>query len=152
MKQNLLNFFYNILKLSFVFCSPELGVGTRDTCIFKKFSLPILNSNCRNASTKCIDSMSPMVPPSSIIQTSGAFLGLIKKQNIKKNNRKGKYRINGKCNSRKNIRLMTGGYYEFKTISTNRPPVPHSRVGWIKPFTEEHSHEFTKIHVTHEVD
>ena len=31
------------------------------------------------------------------------------------------------------------------TISTIRPPVPHSHVGWLKPITEGHSHDFTKI-------
>ena len=28
--------------------------------------------------------------------------------------------------------------------STNRPYVPHSRVGWIKPVIEEHLHDFAK--------
>ena len=48
---------------------PEPGVGTKETWIFKKLSFPTRNSICRNASKKCIDSISPAVPPNSIMQT-----------------------------------------------------------------------------------
>ena len=30
-------------------------------------------------------------------------------------------------------------------ISTYRPPMSHSRVGWIKPITEEHFHDIARI-------
>ena len=30
-------------------------------------------------------------------------------------------------------------------ISSNRPRVPHSRVGWMEPITEEDSHDLAKI-------
>ena len=50
-----------------------VGLGTKETWTLQKLSLPALNWNWRNASMKGIPSISPMVPPSSIIQTSGTF-------------------------------------------------------------------------------
>ena len=33
----------------------------------------------------------------------------------------------------------------ISSISANRPPIQHSRVGWIRPIKEEHFHNFAKI-------
>ena len=41
-------------------------------------------------------------------------------------------------------KILYGTYITW-AISTNRPPVPHSRVGWIKPITEEHFNNLAKI-------
>mmetsp|Transcript_3181 Transcript_3181/g.11503 ORF Transcript_3181/g.11503 Transcript_3181/m.11503 type:complete len:327 (+) Transcript_3181:525-1505(+) len=56
-----------------VFCSPTTPrVGTRLTWMLHRLPSPMRNWNCRSASTKGIDSMSPTVPPSSITVRSGA--------------------------------------------------------------------------------
>lgn len=60
------------LCVGFVLGSPvALGSGTRDTCARQKFSRFTRNWNCLKASTKGMPSMSPMVPPSSMMQTCG---------------------------------------------------------------------------------
>ena len=54
--------------VGFVLCSPvAFGWGTKDTWTEQKFSRPTRNWNWRNASTNGIPSISPMVPPSSMI-------------------------------------------------------------------------------------
>ena len=60
------------LELGLVFCSP-LITGTRETSNQHEFSLPTLNWNCLRASMKGALSISPTVPPSSMIQTSGSI-------------------------------------------------------------------------------
>ena len=56
-----------------VFCSGGLPiVGTRDTWAKQRFLYPRFSCNCRNASTKGMLSISPKVPPSSTMHTSGA--------------------------------------------------------------------------------
>ena len=56
--------------VGFVLCSPvAFGWGTRETWTEQKFSLPTRNWNCRKASTKGIPSMSPIVPPSSMMHS-----------------------------------------------------------------------------------
>mmetsp|Transcript_55573 Transcript_55573/g.176451 ORF Transcript_55573/g.176451 Transcript_55573/m.176451 type:complete len:341 (-) Transcript_55573:447-1469(-) len=58
--------------VGFVFCSFDSpSTGTRDTWMRHMLSLPTRNWNWRSASTKGIDSMSPTVPPSSMMHTSG---------------------------------------------------------------------------------
>ena len=53
------------------------------------------------------------------------------------------YFLMGKCNEK-----IPEKYWPplFNLISTNGSYLPHSRVGWIKPITEEHFHDFPKIH------
>ena len=46
--------------------------GTRLTNMRQKLSSPTRNWNCRRASKKTLDSMSPTVPPTSMRQTSAA--------------------------------------------------------------------------------
>lgn len=51
----------------------QLTWGTRETWTQQKLSVLTRNWNWRKASTKGMPSMSPMVPPSSMMQTSGSF-------------------------------------------------------------------------------
>mmetsp|Transcript_16374 Transcript_16374/g.44882 ORF Transcript_16374/g.44882 Transcript_16374/m.44882 type:complete len:220 (-) Transcript_16374:337-996(-) len=63
---------WTLCCVGFVFCSPTTPMtGTSDTCTLHKLPGPTLNWNWRRASMKGMDSMSPMVPPSSITHTSG---------------------------------------------------------------------------------
>ena len=41
--------------------------------------------------------------------------------------------------------MINKGVLVNNIISTNRPPMPLSRVGWSKPITEEHFHDLAKI-------
>eukprot|EP00968_Pinguiococcus_pyrenoidosus_P025082 scaffold5443_cov291-Pinguiococcus_pyrenoidosus.AAC.15 len=60
--------------VGFDFCSevgPEPTLGTKLTCRKATFFHPSRSCSCRSASTKGMLSISPRVPPSSMIQTSG---------------------------------------------------------------------------------
>mmetsp|Transcript_10287 Transcript_10287/g.38139 ORF Transcript_10287/g.38139 Transcript_10287/m.38139 type:complete len:353 (+) Transcript_10287:527-1585(+) len=59
--------------VGFVFCSPPSAptTGTSETCTKQKLCVPTRHCSCRTASMKGIDSISPTVPPSSMMQTSG---------------------------------------------------------------------------------
>ena len=58
--------------VGFVFCSPTAPTtGTSETWMRQKFSDPTRHWNWRSASMNGIDSMSPTVPPSSMMHTSG---------------------------------------------------------------------------------
>merc|ERR1719245_905490 len=59
--------------VGFVFCSPDPMTGTSETWMWQMLSRPQRNTNCRRASRKRDDSMSPTVPPSSMTQTSGVL-------------------------------------------------------------------------------
>ena len=54
---------WTVVCVGLVFCSPCIS-GTSETCIRAKLSCPTRNWNCRIASMKGADSMSPTVPPS----------------------------------------------------------------------------------------
>ena len=58
--------------VGFVFCSPEAPRnGTSETCTKKMFCLPSSWRICRADSMNGCDSMSPTVPPISVMITSG---------------------------------------------------------------------------------
>ena len=59
--------------VGFVFCSP-FTIGTSETCIWRKLFFPARLRSERMASMKGPLSMSPTVPPSSMMQTSGCSL------------------------------------------------------------------------------
>lgn len=63
-----------VVWVGFVFCSPCIS-GTRETWISAKLSSPTRNWNCRMASIKGADSMSPTVPPSYNAQRGAGWKG-----------------------------------------------------------------------------
>mmetsp|Transcript_6492 Transcript_6492/g.19583 ORF Transcript_6492/g.19583 Transcript_6492/m.19583 type:complete len:226 (-) Transcript_6492:324-1001(-) len=65
---------WTLCCVGLVFCSPTTPrTGTRLTCTVHTSWASCLNWNCLKASRKGPDSMSPTVPPSSMMHTSGVW-------------------------------------------------------------------------------